>query len=497
LLPILKTILIIIALCGAAGLARAQQDRKPPKTVEVEVKDPQQQAAVLFDLGQKAHEAGKLEEALQLYGEALQRDPELWQAEFQRGVAYFSLNRLPEARASITRVNEQLAQFADSPERRAISARVQIALGEIALAEDKYAEAEKSFRRALEFNPQAGRAHTGLAEVFVESGKFNEAISEAKAAIAAGDDRALTHSLLGEALTLDKNYDEAMASLDEALKREPKNATALRYRAEVFIARNQLPRAVSDLQAALAIEKIAPTMQRLAEVYHQTKQYPEAANLYQQVLASEPTNHQARAALAAVMIESGKLAEAIVELETLIKTQPDQAKLRAQLAELYLAAQPEKALEQYVAAAKLEPAQVRHRIGAGAALVKLRRFQDAANVLRQVLETPPPDEQAYFAHTNLAIALFELEDYLNAAREYLWILDHQKDQKRAAIALYFLGICFDKLGDYEQALKIYERFLESASTDNQLEIDKVKLRLPPLKQQIKNGKSKPVKIGIR
>ena len=109
------------------------------------------------------------------------------------------------------------------------------------------------------------------------------------------------------------------------------------------------------------------------------------------------------------------------------------------------------------------------------------------------MEQKPPAAQAYFAHTNLATALFELQDYANAAREYLWILDQQKDQKRAAITLYFLGICFDKLGDYERALKAYERFVELAPADHQLEIDKVKLRLPSLKQQIKAGKSKPIK----
>jgi tetratricopeptide (TPR) repeat protein len=483
--------LIVIALCGAVELAEAQA--KPPQSAEADGKEPGPQAAALFEAGQKAHEAGKLEEAVRLYGEALNRDPMLWQAEFQRGLAYLALNRLPEARASITRVNEQLAQFAEAPEWRAISARAQITLGEIALAENKYAEAEKSFRRALELNPRAGRAHSGLAEILIARGQFADAVTEAKAALEAGDDRAATHALLGEALALNKNYDAALASLDEALKREPRTPGALRSRAEVFMARHQLPRAISDLQAALALEKIAPTMLRLAEVYDEANEHAEAAHLYQQILAVEPANNEARTGLAAVLIASGKSAEAMAELEALIKADPHRAALRAQLGELYLAAQPDKALEQYAAAAKIEPSQASHRIGVGAALVKLRRFQEATVVLRQILEQPPPAGQVYFAHTNLATALFELQDYAMAAREYAWILDHQKDPKRAAIALYFLGICFDKLGDYAQSLKAYERFLELAPADNQLEIEKVKLRLPPLKRQINKGQSKPIK----
>ncbi len=68
---ILRTILIVVTLCGAAAFAHArQQERQPPKPVEAEAKDPQQ-AAALFEAGQKAHEAGKLDEAVKLYGEAL------------------------------------------------------------------------------------------------------------------------------------------------------------------------------------------------------------------------------------------------------------------------------------------------------------------------------------------------------------------------------------------------------------------------------------------
>ncbi len=488
--------LIFIVICLAASFTFAQQPgrgKPAPKTVEVEVKDPLKQAAALFEAGQNAHQRGELERAVELYGEALKRDPSLWQAEFQRGAAYSSLSRLVDAKASMLRVIGQLSGFADAPEARQVSARAQILLGEIALAESNPAEAEKSFRRGLELNPQAARAHAGLAEVLLGGGKRAEAIAEAKAAIEAGDDRAGIYSLLGEAQTLSGKYEEALASLNEALKREPKNAIALRYRAEAYLARTDLKAAIADLRASVEIEPITPTRLRLAGALISAKQYDEAISLYREILQAEPSNNEARTALAAAMIESGKGDEAIAQLESLIKSEPNRADLRAQLAELYLPAQPEKALEQYLAAAKIEPSQPQHQIGVAAALVKLKRFQEAVSVSRQALAQNPKADVAYFAHTNLATALFELDDFQNAAREFIWILDHQSkrgDQKRTAITLYFLGICLDKLGDYQQALKAYEQFLTIASSDNQLEIDKVKLRLPSLQRQIKEGKGK-------
>ena len=487
--------LLLIAICLAASHTLAQPGRGKPaaKTAQVEAKDPIKQAAELFEAGQNAHQKGELEKAVELYGEALGRDPSLWQAEFQRGAAYFSLNRLADAKASMLGVIKQLSEFGDAPEARQVTSRAQILLGEIILAENNPVEAEKSFRRALELNPQAARAHAGLAEILLGAGKSAEGVIEAKAAIEAGDDRAGVYALLGEALTQGGKYEEALASFNEALKREPKNAVAIRRRAEVHLARKDLKAAIEDLRASIEIEPVIPSRLRLAHTLTAAKQYDEAVSLYQRILQDEPSNNEARVALAAVMIESGKGAEAVAQLESLIKAEPNRADLRAQLAELYLLSQPEKALEQYLAAAKLEPSQPQHQIGVAAALVKLKRFQEAVSASRQALAQNPKEDLAYFGHTNLATALFELDDFQNAAREFIWIYDHQRkrgDQKRTAITLYFIGICLDKLGDYEQALKAYEQFMALASTDNQLEIDKVKLRLPKLRNQIKEGKGK-------
>jgi tetratricopeptide (TPR) repeat protein len=488
---LIRIIPIILALSLILPFASAQQ--RKPVTKKADSGEAQKQAAEFFEAGQTAHQAGDLNKAIEAYSEALKREPSLWQAEFQRGLAYLSLNRMAEARASMQRVNEQLAQFADSPELQQISTRVQVTLGEIALAEAKPGDAEKAFRRALELNPGSARAHSGLAEVLLAGGKQEEAIAEAKAALQAGDDRAANYSILGRAQAFSGNYEEALPNLAEALKRDPKNSITLLSRAEAFIAQKRLDEAIADLRAAKDIEPLARTKLRLASIYMQTKKYEEAVALYQALLKDEPANAEARAALAVAMIESGKGDEAIAQLESLIKAEPNRADLRAQLAELYLPAQPEKALEQYQFAAKLEPSQLNHQIGVGSAFVKLRRFQEAVTVLRQAMAQNPKEEIAYFAHTNLATALLEMDDYLNAANEYIWILNYQKnrgDRKRTALTLYFLGICLDKLADFEQALKAYEQFLALASPENQLEIDKVKLRLPSLQRQIKDGKGK-------
>ena len=53
---------------------------------------------------------------------------------------------------------------------------------------------------------------------------------------------------------------------------------------------------------------------------------------------------------------------------------------------------------------------------------------------------------------------------------------------------YFIATTHDYLGEYEQALAAYELFLAGADPKtNQLEIEKVNLRLPSLRRQIQLG----------
>jgi hypothetical protein len=63
------------------------------------------------------------------------------------------------------------------------------------------------------------------------------------------------------------------------------------------------------------------------------------------------------------------------------------------------------------------------------------------------------------------------------------------------VAHYFIATAHDYLGEYPEALASYEKFLAVADAKtNQLEIDKVRLRLPSLRRQIQLGegaKKKP------
>jgi tetratricopeptide (TPR) repeat protein len=176
-------------------------------------------------------------------------------------------------------------------------------------------------------------------------------------------------------------------------------------------------------------------------------------------------------------------------LEKLLEKNPRSAMLLGRLGASYRTDDPARSLEYYRRAAELQPDAPEYALGYAAALVQARRFDQAAGILRQVVKAKPDN---YAARANLATALYESKRYADAIPEYEWIVAAKPE---IVVAHYFIATSHDYLGEYPEALASYEKFLSVADPKtNQLEIDKVKLRLPTLRRQIQLGegaKKKP------
>jgi tetratricopeptide (TPR) repeat protein len=468
------------------GLLSASAQNRPT--------DPATRVAELFDNGQSAHERGDLTGAVRLYSEALMIDGLFWQAEYQRALAWRSLRQMAEAGKGMRRTIELLSDYEETPEGKTMLSRAWQSLAEIQSAQQDYAGAEESYQKLVKLSvgdrQLTGRWQAALAALYLERGQIGECLKAVVAAMDSGDRRPRTMAIRGVALCQTGEQEEGLKWLNESIGLDADEMMARRQRAEIYLQRRDLKAGIADLQVVVRKHPDLQARLRLAWAYAGNRQSDEALEIYRKVLEEDPSNNEARVAVAALTIETGSSEEAIAQLEGLIKADEKRADLRAQLAELLIRNQPERALEQYLIAARLEPARVSHRVGVGTALVRLRRMAEAVGVLRTALDMSPGEDIAYYLHTNLGTALFELNDFAAAIPEFTWILEHQTDEKRIPITLYFLGICYDRTGEYEEALKIYEQFLTKATNVNQLEIEKVQLRLPVIKKQIKDGKGK-------
>jgi tetratricopeptide (TPR) repeat protein len=287
----------------------------------------------------------------------------------------------------------------------------------------------------------------------------------------------------------------AKTTLDRVLADEPANVAALLERADLFTDEKNFDSAIPDLRAAAKVKPGEKAiMSRLAYVLQQAGRNEEAAEVAKSAgLEVQPSGGDGKGGVMGTPEEieaanSDDPAVARKALEKLLEKNPRNAILLGRLGASYRTDDPARSLDFYRRASELQPEAPEYAIGYAAALVQARRFADAAQILRQVVRLNP---QNYAARANLATALYEGKRYSEAIPEYEWIVAAKPE---IAVTHYFIATSHDYLEEYPEALASYEKFLATADAKtNQLEIDKVKLRLPSLKRQIQlgEGKKKP------
>lgn len=433
----------------------------------------------LFERGQSAHARGELETALGFYEQALKVRPEFPEAEFQRGNVLVSLGRLVDAEAAF---------------RRAISYRKNwslpySALGIVLVRQNRDKEADQFFNQALTVDNNDNVALRMLAELRLRSGDSKSALDFAKRATANAEAPTAAWVTLALAEKANGNPAGAKAALEHVLANEPENIAALLERADLFTDEKNFELAIADLKVAAKLKPAdKAVMSRLAFALQQAGKTEEAQAVAKS--AGIETQQAAGSGTAGIIgtpedIEAANSTDpstARKALEKLLEINPRSALLLSRLGASYRTDNPARSLDYYRRAAEIQPDVPEHALGYAAALVQARRFADAVGILQQVVKLKPDN---YVARANLATALYESKRYSEAISEYEWILTAKPE---IVVAHYFIATSHDNLGEYPEALVSYEKFLAVADPKtNQLEIDKVKLRLPTLRRQIQLG----------
>ena len=443
----------------------------------------------LFERGQTAHARGELERALEFYDEAVKLRPEFPEAEFQRGSVLVALGRVADAEGAF---------------RKAIVLRKEwsmpyASLGTLLIrsSRDRSRDQEAAglLRQALKLDAHNDAALRGLADVHLRAGDFKEAEAFAKRATAEPDPPASSWVLLALAQRGLGDKVAAETNLDRALAVESTNVAALVERADLRAEEKDFAGAIADLKAARSRNPTDKQIgNRLLGVYERAGRVAEADQLASElgVTRTQPSNGNSGAIQVAGTpeeIEAANSDDPLIArkaLAVLLQKNPRNGMLLAKLGAAYRVDDPPRSLEFYRQANEVEPKNPGYATGYASALIQARRFGEAVGILRQVTAAAP---DSFAAHANLATALYELKRFDLALPEYQWLLQAKPE---LAITHFFIATAHDKLGEYEDALSAYEAFLAKADAKtNQLEIEKVQLRLPPLKKQIQ------LKQGVR
>jgi tetratricopeptide (TPR) repeat protein len=432
----------------------------------------------LFQQGQDLHEAGDLKRALELYEQAIKLRPEFPEAEYQRANALITLNRLPEAEKGLRRSIELQPEWS----------LPYTTLGKLLVRLERGDEAEQLLNQALELDEKNTAALVALVDLRLNAKapreKLQLLLADLKRATGSEQANAPVWAARGSVELALGDKMAATASLDRALVLDKQMTGALMERAELRAGAGNYEGALADaLEAKRLSHSSTGSSLLLARIYARAGKLDEAVQTLDSLDETSKRLPEVVALRNSLQKDCGSsTAEENAATEALLKQQPRNATLLACLGTALRTTDPARSLELYRQAVDVEPGNVRYATGYAAALVQARRFADAVVILRRILAIQPDN---FTAHTNLATALYELKQFPEAVAEFTRLLEVKPD---LVAAYFFIATAHDYLGEYREALAAYETFLARADAQkNQLEIDKVNLRLPSLRNQIKRG----------
>jgi tetratricopeptide (TPR) repeat protein len=242
----------------------------------------------------------------------------------------------------------------------------------------------------------------------------------------------------------------AEALYKTALEINGKSALAESGLARVLMKQQKLTEAAAHFRRAAELDPaFKDGLLELATQFEAAKQIQEAVAIYQQF----PDNPGARERLGVLLLDAGKAAEAIPDLEEALKKSPTTAN-RMTLATAYLRTkEPAKALPLMDQSVASEPNNFELRMLYGRALRDQRQFPAAAREFFKATQLQQDSAQAW---GELAGVLVLADNYPQA----LAALDKVRALGAEAPGHFFLrAIMLDKLKDLKPALENYRKFL--------------------------------------
>ena len=438
------------------------------------------EAIALFNKGQDAHEKGNLKAAIEFYERALKLIAEFPEAELQRGSALLSLGKVDDAETAYRRAVELRPDWSLALAQ----------LGSLLVRRGKLDEAGVFLKKAIDADPENTPAWIGLASLKIRAKASDHELRDVYKKIAAMSAAAKpTASLWAARASLENALNERRAaslSATRALEIDPKNVSMLTLIATNAIADDDLTKASELIKRIESIEPNAAELQDLkVRALVASGKNEEALKLIESIPNPSPDISAIKAQL--VMTSETDTAK----LEKMLETDPRNVAVLSRLCSLLRVKEPLRAMDFCRRASDVEPNKIEPAIGYGAAMLQAKQYLPAAGLFQKLAAAAPEN---FTVRANLATALFQLKRYNEAKVQFTWLTEKQPTN---AASYFFLAVAHDELGEYPDAMANYQLFLKHADAKtNQLEIDKVNLRLPILQRQLdarkgrKNAKTK-------
>ena len=314
-------------------------------------------------------------------------------------------------------LDKSVAAFERVLELRHDDAVTMISLGDVHLLRGDPDAAEPLFRQQLTLQPNSVVANVGLGRAALAKSEYARAVRHLEAALALSENRAvgvhyplaLAYRGLGEQDKAEEHLrqradvrvlpeDPLMESLGELLE----SPTAYENRGNRALSDRRWAEAAEHFRMGLSMDPDNPTMRhRLGTALYQLGDSSAAAAQWQQIVEANPAFSLAHFSLGVLLEGAGLRSQAIEHFQAAVEHQATYVEARLGLAALLRrSGRLEESLSQYdqVAAQAIsgDPRFEEAPFGAAITLVRMGRYQEASNRLRQGMSEYPGTP--FFAH---------------------------------------------------------------------------------------------------
>lgn len=329
------------------------------------------------------------EEALWSHNVAL--NPQAW-------MAHYNLGKLA---ADAGRSDDALRHYRDALRARPDYPEAWNNLGTQLRDRGEIPDAIVAFENAIRFKPTHHAAHNNLAAVHASTGRFAEAISHVETALRLNPRFAPAHRNRGHILTRTGRTGEALASFRRALELQPDFPECENDLGVALAATGLFDDALSSFRRALQRRPDYPeALNNLGSTLRDAARPAEAIQPLQRALELRPRYASARYNLGNALLDTGRTAAAVAEFERTLELEPTHAAAHFMLGNVAATSGNDAtALRHYERAATLRPEFAAAQRNAGIILTRLGQLSDAVARFQAAIQAQPD-----FADAHLSLA---------------------------------------------------------------------------------------------
>ena len=314
----------------------------------------------------------------------------------------------------------------------------------------RWAEAAAKYELVLKEDPSHIPTQFNLAVCYTKTGNVPAAIASYRKLLE--QDGSIYEARMNLAILLDGNGQrvEAAEEYEKALTLRPGDARG-HFNTGMFYARGQefekaYPHLLTSADKGLNLPGLYIA---LSEIEHLRKDDAKSLAYLEKASELDPSNRAVRRQLGIIYREAGQFTKAIETLRPLLPQSRVELALSYFDNKNYAEAAP--LLEEMV---KAEPGNVDYIYLLGRVYMNTKAYSRSAAAMQQVVQLKPDHAEAY---ATLGSILYIQENWARAAQMLSRLIELRP---RQAINYFVLASCYEKLGNFKDAVLNYNKFLE-------------------------------------